>query len=326
MELIKLITLSVLVTLCCAQESGDMPPDNELILPTPTPTTILVTATRAYRDELTYQIVYDGTNDTNATAYEASAPYRYARYNCHNRVGNGTIINRVPSDYIFTIFLQIPVLHFLDSSYKIELMESIRTMLNIDGIDRTTDVSTFVTPPEICIDGYDQAFVGSYDEGVMLRIYENSMGSGNPSMTGSDLQTAFGSNLGRTGLLFGTPPRAPLVTFEGERAISYNGPDGRAAVIGPTYTTRVSIGGCRQLDPDMNLYEGRELSSAELACRSLSTDEQDDIREDLAENPNPINYYLEAGDYVFAVLGSVAISIVLGLALLGYCIHPFFLA
>ena len=72
----------------------------------------------------------------------------------------------------------------------------------------------------------------------MLRIYQNPMGSGNPSMTGSNLQTAFGSNLGKTGQPFGTPERTPLTTFEGERAISYNGPDGRAAVIGPTYDSK----------------------------------------------------------------------------------------
>ena len=68
------------------------------------------------------------------------------------------------------------------------------------------------------------------------------------------------------------------------------------------------------------------MSPAELACRSLDTDEQDDIRDGLAENPDPINFYLEAGDYVFAVIGSIAVAIVLGLAILGYCIHPFFLA
>ena len=90
MELIKLITLSVLVTVCCAQGSGDMPsdepiPSDELI---PTPAIILVTATRAYRDNIlgygnsTYQTVYNNTNGTNA--YDTSAPHRYARYNVSN--------------------------------------------------------------------------------------------------------------------------------------------------------------------------------------------------------------------------------------------------
>ena len=92
MELIKLITLSVLITLCCAQ-SGDMPSDEPMppdeSMPSdepmpPTPTIILVTVTRAYRDESTYQAVYDNMNDTNTSIYEDSAPYRYARYNVSN--------------------------------------------------------------------------------------------------------------------------------------------------------------------------------------------------------------------------------------------------
>ena len=91
---------------------------------------------------------------------------------------------------------------------------------------------------------------------------------------------------------------------------------------------RVSInfGGCRQLSPEYNYFNNMNLTNSQLRCRSLTTDEQDDLREDLAENPNPINLYLEAGDYVFAVIGSIAVAIVLGLATLGYCIHPFFLA
>lgn len=45
-----------------------------------------------------------------------------------------------------------------------------------------------------------------------------------------------------------------------------------------------------------------------------------------ASNPNPINYGLEAGDIVFAVIGSILLTIVMFLILLGYFIHPFFLA
>lgn len=83
---------------------------------------------------------------------------------------------------------------------------------------------------------------------------------------------------------------------------------------------------CRQLDPEHNLFNGTQLVSADLTCRSLYSDEQDDLRERLAANPNPINYYLVAGDYIFAILGGLAVAIVLGLATLGYFIHPFFLA
>ena len=90
----------------------------------------------------------------------------------------------------------------------------------------------------------------------------------------------------------------------------------------------MNIGGCRHVDPEDNYADmgTRQLNSTEMSCTSLDEDERSDVREQLAENPNPINFYLEAGDYVFAVLGSIAVAIVLGLATLGYFIHPFFLA
>ena len=48
-------------------------------------------------------------------------------------------------------------------------MEAIRERMRITSLvarNRSADdLSTFVTPPEICIDSYDQAFVGSFDEG-----------------------------------------------------------------------------------------------------------------------------------------------------------------
>ena len=51
-----------------------------------------------------------------------------------------------------------------------------------------------------------------------------------------------------------------------------------------------------------------------------------DNSEQAASNPNPINYYLEAGDYVFIVFGSILCGALVFVVVLGYCIHPFFLA
>ena len=45
-----------------------------------------------------------------------------------------------------------------------------------------------------------------------------------------------------------------------------------------------------------------------------------------ARNPDPINFGLEPGDIIFAVFGSIFLTVVGGLVLLGFCIHPFFLA
>ena len=60
----------------------------------------------------------------------------------------------------------MPVLHFLELRYKIPLMEAIRLRMNIGpATARSVDVDEFTTAPDICIDGYDQAFVGSFEEG-----------------------------------------------------------------------------------------------------------------------------------------------------------------
>ena len=62
----------------------------------------------------------------------------------------------------------MPVLHFLELRYKIRLMDSIRARIGIpstNNITDTEDPALFTSEPEICIDGYDQAFVGSFDEG-----------------------------------------------------------------------------------------------------------------------------------------------------------------
>ena len=59
----------------------------------------------------------------------------------------------------------MPVLHFLELRYKIRLMNAITRILNINDPDRSPDSTVFAMPPAICIDGYDQTFVGSFEEG-----------------------------------------------------------------------------------------------------------------------------------------------------------------
>ena len=57
----------------------------------------------------------------------------------------------------------------------------------------------------------------------------------------------------------------------------------------------------------------------------------DQARDDISDsafgtNPDPINYGLEAGDIVFAVFGSLLLVALAFVILLGFFIHPFFLA
>ncbi len=59
---------------------------------------------------------------------------------------------------------------------------------------------------------------------------------------------------------------------------------------------------------------------------SISRNIDGQPKRSFASNTNPINYGLEAGDIVFAVFGSILLIILGGLIVLGYFIHPFFLA
>ena len=69
----------------------------------------------------------------------------------------------------------------------------------------------------------------------MLRIYQGPPPSTSlPITTGNALASTFRSNSRRTGQ-YGTPPRRPLRTFEGELGVYY-GTNQRAAVIGPIYS------------------------------------------------------------------------------------------
>ena len=56
----------------------------------------------------------------------------------------------------------MPVLHFLNVDYKGLLMEGVATLLQT-----TTD--------NLCIDGYDQNFVGEFEEGLALVFLYHSI-------------------------------------------------------------------------------------------------------------------------------------------------------
>jgi len=88
-------------------------------------------------------------------------------------------------------------------------------------------------------------------------------------------------------------------------------------------TIRPPIRRCDEIDTSNNYFDGVP-SNFSFVC--LDKDQQRDLRDSLAENPNPVNFHLEAGDYVFAVIGAIVVAIVVGLVILGFFIHPFFLA
>ena len=57
----------------------------------------------------------------------------------------------------------MPVLHFLDVRYKTTLLNNLTQILGITFTNaRAIDPDI---PPVLCVDGYDQAFVGTFDEG-----------------------------------------------------------------------------------------------------------------------------------------------------------------
>lgn len=64
------------------------------------------------------------------------------------------MINRVHDTFIFSLYLQMPVLHFLNLEYKTQLMTGIAGLLS-------------TTVNNLCLDGYDQNFVGEFEEGLV---------------------------------------------------------------------------------------------------------------------------------------------------------------
>jgi precorrin-2 methylase len=49
---------------------------------------------------------------------------------------------------------------------------------------------------------------------------------------------------------------------------------------------------------------------------------REEYRQSWAQNPNAINYYLEGGDYAFAVIGSILVFSVFVLIFFGYVWNP----
>jgi hypothetical protein len=206
------------------------------------------------------------------------------------------------SDDFWTIFLQYPVLSWMDVARKAQIMRIIEEVAETPS-DCQTNINDY---RDFCVSNVETYEVAEYRESVLVTLY-------NLGVDGATFENCF-----RDGLRSGNPyvtgfrgKTALLVTLNVSLIDMFNQNIGPASSIGNEFR-----------DPTLRpVYLNSWAGNVSL---SAARDGTSDSR--FASNPNPINYGLEAGDIVFAVFGSILLVVVGALAVLGFFIHPFFLS
>lgn len=231
-------------------------------------------------------------------------------------------VNNVRPLY-WAIFLQYPVLSYLDSRRKESLFQSIAAFVrNGDNSDLANFGYT-----DFCIGNVTHYRVSQYDESVLINVFFNNQSSViNQNNEGSSITTEAFNNAFLTGYRRAVRDEGPNVnlvaTFEGRDAI----------VVNPELPTDNLTQTELNKHPGVVAFENSRdptLRAIFLASFDRYTTIEDALNTPnlpFAENPDPTNFGLEAGDIVFAVFGSLFLLVVGGLTVLGFCIHPFFLA
>lgn len=222
--------------------------------------------------------------------------------------------------YVWTLFFQFPLLSYLDVARKRALIDIVVTVLNLRGVD--LDTNTPMDLDDVCIGTYEVNWLTSFDESVLIHIYGRRL----PFMAG-------------------------IISEEFNERIqdAYDNPDNNYVVGYPDQTDRIALNLSASYEFTNILHPGGESSDGVDPTQyavfigsygfNVSFEESDDAsvsvqfggdytysRSNFVRNPNPINYGLEPGDIVFAFFGSVLLAALSFLIILGYCIHPFFLA
>lgn len=208
--------------------------------------------------------------------------------------------------------MQFPVLSFLDINRKGALF---RVILRLAG--RTDAQAATMVGTTLCQGAIEFYEVTTYAESVLVRLYFRSL---EPGVTVESLNTAFRGNLA-------AEPAGYTIPFRGRIGVNL--------LIDETFNRTYTRG----LPPGSNLHPGSTLPNDRdptfiaivlgtwVGNISSAYEAEEDLNfQGRASNPNPINYGLEAGDIVFSVIGSILLAGVLGLVILGFCVHPFFLS
>ena len=268
-------------------------------------------ASIGFRSEMELDAVYDSGRFNSSVARDARNLY----FNCIERNSTGGQTFPDPASLAgntLSIFFQMPNILYLDYEVRAVIMRALN-----EAIFSNQDAN------RLCIYRSVPYNVGYFEEGVLVTFYDrNQVGTTPSGLSGEGMRDMFNSRY------------ATLSYFEsymGATTLNMLGTD----LYQETGQYRPSSLSVNDLPPrdtlrevvteDPNTVRSRAIivymGTGEVP-RMESKDFADNL--DFVENPNPVNFYLYAGDYVFAVIGSILVFSVLVVCIFGYFIHPAF--
>lgn len=326
MEVNWLLVLVALVATASAQTTMLMPEASPAPMPD-TPTTVPPVTTEEAMPTTPPAPAEPGSL---AERYAAADAMETRRDHFYCLGPNQTRADIQPTDsnnqlsYRWGLWIQYPVLSYLDSMRKRHLFYV---------ISRMTDPSIFDN--EICVAEVEQYGVSTYRESVFVKLY---LRNNNDLSTLQRLNDAFRGNYSR--------PSTYTVSYLGQTALNIiaTEPPGTVVLSNAQVKDNVHPGcdleNCPEGDPTLlavvvgtyvgswytTRYQGAE--PVDIAVEDIEAGRVPEFMSlaNFVENPRPINYGLEAGDIVFAVFGSIFLTILCGAIVLGFFIHPFYLS
>ena len=200
---------------------------------------------------------------------------------------------------VLSIYFQMPVLFYLDFEIRAGLMLALRSATGSSNL---------------CIYRHQDMRVSYFEEGVLLSVFDSNTARGSANLNGEALRSNFMT--GRTS--------AGFTSFLGKSAINLAEPSLYTnGVIPAPLAARNGDSGDFTMSPTA-VRQHAMIIHYVVGCPDLF-DVADTIISNAAENPNAINFYLVAGDYVFIVIGSILSFSVLVLVVIGFFVHPYFL-
>lgn len=222
----------------------------------------------------------------------------------------------------WAIFLQYPVLSYLDSGRKESLFRLIGELVK-DGAQDNMELIDF-NYENFCIAQVTHYKVSEYEESVLVNVFFNndSVVFNPANLDGVSIDKfniAFQN--GFSAAMRGLGPNADNVTeFEGRPALIIVPENENPAV---TQTEQNKHPGVLAFAEDRSKDPTFRAVFLASYPQGTTIETAFEVNIEFANNPDPINVGLEPGDIVFAVFGSLFLVVVGGLAIVGYCIHPF---
>ena len=227
-------------------------------------------------------------------------------FNCVEKNSSGSTTfptaNQLENN-VLSIYFQMPVLFYLDFEIRAGLMLALRSATGSSNL---------------CIYRHQDMRVSYFEEGVLLTVYDFDTVNGTENtivLNGATLLSNFMSRRNEN---------RRFTTFLGKSAIDLSQPllYNNTLIPAPLAERNGDRGEFTMSPTEVRRHA--MIIHYVVGCPDLF-DVADTIISNAAENPNAINFYLVAGDYVFIVIGSILSFSVLVLVVIGFFVHPYFL-